>query len=299
MSRKFNPILACEVGRTARIISVGLDVVQDFRKDLIMAEVDLEELYDSILEGNQAAISKTVSALLDLWNDDDFESVEIFAEETLTEDVPKKFISKILAQSDEHLEFVEDFVASIDGKPIVDKADFPILLEYTTSSRESDNEEFNASRSGRASVAMNPECPPELLLNLAKDEKWEIRYRVALNPASNSEVLSSLLNGVYPPMLEFLSEYLEATVALHKNTSSSTLEELANSENEVIRTAVACNPNTPSEIVQKAKSRGVNLDSISPSKKRLSQPAFRDTRLCWWFGDSEWTLADLENLQVQ
>jgi hypothetical protein len=264
-----------------------------------MAEVDLEELYDSILEGNQAAISKTVSALLDLWNDDDFESVEIFAEETLTEDVPKKFISKILAQSDEHLEFVQDFVASIDGKPIVDKADFPILMDYTTSSRESDNEEFNASRSGRASVAMNPECPPELLLNLAKDEKWEIRYRVALNPASNSEVLSSLLKGVYPPMLEFLSEYLETTVALHKNTSSSTLEALAISENEVIRTAVACNPNTPSEIVQKAKSLGVNLDSISPSKKRSSQPAFRDTRLCWWFGLSEWTLADLENLQVQ
>jgi hypothetical protein len=264
-----------------------------------MAEVDLEELYDSILEGDQAAISKTVSALLDLWNDDDFESVEIFAEETLTEDVPKKFISKILAQSDEHLEFVQDFVASIDGKPIVDKADFPILMDYTTSSRESDNEEFNASRSGRASVAMNPECPPELLLNLAKDEKWEIRYRVALNPASNSEVLSSLLKGVYPPMLEFLSEYLETTVALHKNTSSSTLEALAISENEVIRTAVACNPNTPSEIVQKAKSLGVNLDSISPSKKRSSQPAFRDTRLCWWFGHSEWTLADLENLQVQ
>ena len=166
-----------------------------------MAEVDLEELYDSILEGNQAAISKTVSALLDLWNDEDFESVEIFAEETLTEDVPKKFISKILSLSDEHLEFVEDFLASIDGKTIVDKADFPSLMEFTKSSRESDNEEFNASRCGRASVAMNPECPPKILLNLAKDEKWEIRYRVAINPASNSEVLSSLVNGVYPPML--------------------------------------------------------------------------------------------------
>jgi hypothetical protein len=264
-----------------------------------MAEVDLEELYDSVLEGNQAAISKTVSALLDLWNDDDFESVEIFAEEILTDEVPKKFISKILAQSDEHLEFVEDFVASIDGKPIVDKTDFPILMEYTTSSRESDNEEFNASRSGRASIALNPECPPELLLNLAKDEKWEIRYRVSLNPSATSDILNSLLSGSYEKGYEDLAVFIEATVALHKNTSSSTLEELANSENEVIRTAVACNPNTPSEIVQKAKSRGVNLDSISPSKKRLSQPAFRDTRLCWWFGDSEWTLADLENLQVQ
>ena len=264
-----------------------------------MAEVDLDELYDSILDGEQGAIKKTVTALLDLWNDDDFESVEIFAEETLTEDVPKKFISKILALSDEHLEFVEDFVASIDGKPIVDKGDFPTLMEFTKSSRESDNEEFNASRSGRASVAMNPECPPELLLKLAKDEKWEIRYRVALNPSATSDILNSLLSGSYEKGYEDLAEFIEATVALHKNTSSSTLEKLASSENEVIRTAVACNPNAPSEIVQKAKSLGVNLDSISPSKKKSSQPAFRDTRLCWWFGDSEWTLADLENLQLQ
>ena len=59
-----------------------------------MAEVDLEELYDSILEGNKSAIDKTVTALLDFWEDDDFESVEIFAEEILTDEAPKKFISK-------------------------------------------------------------------------------------------------------------------------------------------------------------------------------------------------------------
>ncbi len=264
-----------------------------------MEDSDLEELYDSILDGEQGAIKKTVTALLDLWNDDDFESVEIFAEETLTDDAPKKFISEVLAQADENPDFVEDFVASIDGKPIVDKGDFPTLMEFTKSSRESDNEEFNASRSGRASVAMNPDCPPELLLNLAKDAKWEIRYRVALNPSATSDILNSLLSGSYEKGYEDLAEFIEATVALHKNTSSDTLEVLANAENEVIRTAVACNPKTPSEVVQKAKNAGVNLDSISPSKKRSSHPVFRDSRLCWWFGDSEWTLADLENLQLQ
>jgi hypothetical protein len=136
-------------------------------------------------------------------------------------------------------------------------------------------------------------------LDLAKDEKWEIRYRVALNPAATSDILNSLLSATYDKGYEDLAEFIEATVALHKNTSSSALQKLANSANEVIRTAVACNPNTPSEIVQESKSLGVNLDSISPSKKRSIQPAFRDTRLCWWFGDSEWTLADLENLQLQ
>jgi hypothetical protein len=263
-----------------------------------MAEVDLEELYDSILEGNQAAISKTVSALLDLWNDEDFESVEIFAEETLTEDVPKKFISKILSLSDEHLEFVEDFLASIDGKTIVDKADFPSLMEFTKSSRECDNEEFNASRSGRASIALNPECPPKILLELAGDERWEIRYRVALNPSSTSEILEVLLDGSYPEYLEDLADFIEATVALHKNSSGALLGKLAASENPIVRTAVACNPNTPSAALEQAKLLGVDSDLLNYPKSRQKIPTFRETRLCWWFWESDWTVADLENLQI-
>ena len=263
-----------------------------------MAEVDLEELYDSILEGNQAAISKTVSALLDLWNDEDFESVEIFAEETLTEDVPKKFISKILSLSDEHLEFVEDFLASIDGKTIVDKADFPSLMEFTKSSRECDNEEFNASRSGRASIALNPECPPKILLELAGDERWEIRYRVALNPSSTSEILEVLLDGSYPEYLEDLADFIQATVALHKNSSGALLGKLAASENPIVRTAVACNPNTPSAALEQAKLLGVDSDLLNYPKSRQKIPTFRETRLCWWFWESDWTVADLENLQI-
>jgi hypothetical protein len=264
-----------------------------------MAEVDLDELYDSILDGEQGAIKKTVTVLLNLWKEEDFESIEIFAEETLGDETPKALISEILSKSDKHSDFVEDFVACIDGRAIVNQEDFSRLVKMKRSTREHDNEEFNASRCGRASAALNPECPPKLLLDLAQDEKWEIRYRVALNPSATSDILNSLSSGSYEKGYEYLAEFIEATVALHKNTSSSTLEELASSENEVIRTAVACNPNAPSEIVQKAKSLGVNLDSISPSKKRSSQPAFRDTRICWWFGDSEWTLADLENLQLQ
>jgi hypothetical protein len=262
-------------------------------------DLDLEELYDSILDGEQGAIKKTVTALLNLWKEEDFESVEIFAEETLGDETPKALISEILSKLDKHSDFVEDFVACIDGRAIVNQEDFPRLVKMKRSTREHDNEEFNASRCGRASAALNPECPPKLLLDLAKDEKWEIRYRVALNPSATSDILNSLLSGSYEKGFEDLAEFIEATVALHKNTSSSTLEELANSENEVIRTAVSCNPNTPSEVLQKAKSLGVNLDLITPSKWRSSKPAFRDTRLCWWFGDSEWTLADLENLQLQ
>jgi len=263
-----------------------------------MAEVDLEELYEAILEGNQSAIIKTVATLLELWLDEDFDSVEIFAEETLTAEAPKKFLSEILLHSEAHLDFVEDFVASIDEKTIVDKADFTRLKEMKKSSREQDSDEFNASRSGRASIALNPECPPKILLELAGDERWEIRYRVALNPSSESEILEVLLDGSYPEYLEDLADFIEATVALHKNSSDTLLAKLAVSENPIVRTAVACNPNTPLAALQQAKSLGVDSKLLNQPESRQKIPAFRETRLCWWFGDSSWTLADLENLQT-
>ncbi len=263
-----------------------------------MTDVDLEELYDSILEGNKSAIEKTVKALLDFWADDDFESVEIFAEEILTDEAPKEFISAILKRKNSHSDFVQDFVASIDGKTIVHEKDFPTLITMTESSRESDNEEFNASRCGRASVAMNPECPPKLLMELAKDEKWEIRYRVALNPGSSSEILEALVGGSYPEYLEDLADFIEATVALHKNSSAALLAKLAVSDDPIVRTAVACNPNTPSAALEQAKLLGVDANLINHPKSRQKIPTFRETRLCWWFGSSDWTLADLENLQI-
>lgn len=256
-----------------------------------MAEVDLDELFESILEGKSSAIPKVINALVEFWDEDDWESVEIFAEETLTDETPKKFITRILALRESKLDFVEDFVASIDGKPIVANSDFPILMEMLTCSRESDNEEYNASRSGRASIALNPECPTKLLAELARDEKWEIRYRVALNPSTTTEVLDLILNGSYPDGLEFLAEHLEATVALHKNSSEALLEKLSGSEKPIVRTAVACNPNASPSVIEKARSLGVDVQLIT-------QGPFRQTRLCWWFGETDWTLSDIENLQI-
>ena len=256
-----------------------------------MAEVDLEELFESVLDGKSSAIPKTIDALVELWDEEDWESVEIFAEETLTDETPKKFVTQILALRESKLDFVEDFVASIDGRPIVATSDFPILMEMLRSSRESDSDEFNATRSGRASAALNPECPTKLLAELARDENWEIRYRVALNPSATSEVLDSILDGSYPDGLEFLAEHLEATIALHKNSSDALLEKLSASENSIVRSAVACNPNASAKVIEQAKSLGVDV-------RLIRQGEFRNTRLCWWFGDSNWTLADLEDLKI-
>ena len=249
-------------------------------------EVDLEELFESMREGETSAISKVVKQLKQLWDEEEWEDIEIFAEEILTEETPKNFITKVLKERTSNPDFVADFVASIDGKRIVHAKDFSTLMEFSTSSREGDNEEFNASRCGRASAALNPDCPLKLLAALALDERWEIRYRVALNPSATTEILASIIGGSYPDRLDFLSEFLETTIALHKNADAALLEKLAQSENQAVRTAVACNPNASPEVVQQAKSLGVDLKIVG------------NTRLCWWFGDSAWTLAKLEKLQI-
>lgn len=265
-----------------------------------MADIDLDELFESMLKGDSSAIAKSVEVLVQYWDQEDWESIEIFAEETLTDETPSELVSMILELREDRLDLVEVFVASLDGKRIIAKTDFAILMDIAGAPREGDNEEFNASRSGRASIALNPDCPREILADLARDDKWEIRYRVALNSSTTSDILDSLLLGRYEKGFEDLAEFIEATVALHKNSSEEVLEKLAGSENPIVRTAVACNPNASLRIIDKAKSLGVDVQLINPSSSSGNAPrGFRDTRLCWWFGDSGWTLADLENLQLQ
>ena len=259
--------------------------------------LDLEELYRSMIAGVPLSIDKAVTALKELWAEEDWESVEIFAEEILSDETPKEFISAVLQDLPKMPQFVEDLVASIDGKRIVGEEDFPNLYELTKSSRFGDSDEFNSSRSGRASIALNPDCPFHILLRLATDSEWEIRYRVTLNPSSSAEVLALVLQGDYPDGLEFLEEYIQATIALHKNASEDTLTSLANSVNEVVRSAVVCNPNSTVEIIELAKNKGVDLSLINVPEFSRGTPAFRQTRLCWWdIHEPVWTLADISNL---
>ena len=265
-----------------------------------MAELDLEEIFESILKGDSSSIFQAVEMLVQLWAEEDFESVEIFAEEILDENTPKSFLTQILTKKEEMPDFVEDFVAAIDGKRIVDLNDFQTLMKLDNSSRSSDSDEFNASRSGRSSASLNSDCPENQLAILAQDERWEIRYRIALNPSTTSEILESILTCSYPEGLEFLSEHLEATIALHKNSSENLLSKLASSESEIVRTAVACNPNSSTSINEEARLKGVDPSLINFPEFGRSKSGFRETRLCWWFEDTpSWTVADLSNLRIR
>jgi hypothetical protein len=251
------------------------------------------------MEGESSSISEAVEMLVELWQQEDFESVEIFAEEILTDETPKSFLTKILTKIEELPDFVEDFVAAIDGKRLVDLNDFQTMMSLNNSSRSADSDEFNASRSGRSSASLNSDCPEKQLAILAQDERWEIRYRVALNPSATSEILESILTCSYPEGLEFLSEHLEGTIALHKNSSDKLLSKLVLSESEIVRTAVACNPIASASVKEKAKLKGVNPDLVNFPEFGRSKSGFRETSLCWWFEDTpSWTLADLSNLRI-
>ena len=265
-----------------------------------MEENDLDNVLTLVMKGDPASITQAVDDLVRFWEDEDFESVEIFVEEYLTDQAPKAFLTNILSKIVAMPDFVEDIAAAIDGKTIIDSKDFHKMMELVESSRSSDSDEFNASRSGRASIALNPDTPSELLKILALDERWEIRYRVALNPASTNEILALLPTSSYPEGLEFLSEFIEATVALHKNSSQDLLLHLASSENPIVRTAAACNPNASDLVIEKAKVKGVDQDLIKvPEWNRgKGQKAFRESRLCWWFIDS-WCFADISNLMIR
>ncbi len=265
-----------------------------------MEENDLDKILTSLMTGDPASISQAVEDLIRFWEDENFESVEIFVEEYLTDQTPKAFLTNILSKIDVMQDFVEDIAAAIDGKTIVGSEDFHKMFELVESSRSSDSDEFNSSRSGRASIALNPETPIELLKILAVDERWEIRYRVALNPASTREILALLPTISYPEGLEFLSEFIEATVALHKNASEELLLQMASSENPIVRTAAACNPNASDQVIEKAKLKGVDLDlfKIPEWGQSKSQGAFRESRLCWWFIEN-WSLAELSNLMIR
>jgi hypothetical protein len=263
-----------------------------------MNDVDLEEIFETIMKAQPSFISQAVDMLSELWLQDDFEAVEIFAEEILTDETPKEFLTQILGKRGEMPDFVENFVAAIDGKRIVDLNDFDVLINLENTPRSPDIDEFNASRSGRSSASLNRDCPEKQLAILARDERWEVRYRVALNPSATSEILESILTGSYPESLEFLSDYLEVTIALHKNSSDKLLTKLASSESAIVRTAVACNPITSTSVKETAISKGVDPNLLNFPRFGRSASGFRESQLCWWFGDLSWTFANLPNLTI-
>jgi len=93
----------------------------------------------------------------------------------------------------------------------------------------------------RKDLAGNTNTSPEILTILARDEYWNVRWRVAQNPNTPPEILTILAQDEY--------YYVRWRVAYNPNTPPEILTILARDEDEDVRWRVAHNPNTPPEIL--------------------------------------------------
>lgn len=82
-----------------------------------------------------------------------------------------------------------------------------------------------------------------LLKQLVQDSNWEIRSKVAENPATPASVLKQLAADVYP--------WIRKLVAIHENTGVATLHKLANDKVWWVREALVYRTQCPQEIIIK------------------------------------------------
>jgi 3-methyladenine DNA glycosylase AlkC len=101
-------------------------------------------------------------------------------------------------------------------------------------------------------LAINPNTPKELLVELSKDKDRFVRRAVAKNPNTPSEVLVELSKDKDVDV-----RYL---VAKNSNTPKEVLAELSKDKDWFVRLAVAENPNTPKEVlVELSKDEDVDV----------------------------------------
>jgi 3-methyladenine DNA glycosylase AlkC len=90
-------------------------------------------------------------------------------------------------------------------------------------------------------ITKNPNTPPEVLAQLAKDKSAYVREMAAGNLNTPPEVLAQLANDK--------SAYVRENVAINLNTPPEVLAQLANDKSTYVREMAARNPNTPPEIL--------------------------------------------------
>lgn len=100
---------------------------------------------------------------------------------------------------------------------------------------------FDEGYALRVNVAANPNASLALLIKLAEDDEFDVRYQVARNPSIPVEMIESFAKN---------SQLLEA-VASNLSCPESILRSLSKNREEGMRECVASNPNCPVEILEK------------------------------------------------
>ena len=128
----------------------------------------------------------------------------------------------------------------------------PWFLKRNKAPFASDGDFFNGSRTGRAGVAFNKNTPEEILWDLSKDDGWEIKWRLAMNPNSPKELLDFLIN-----VEDDMADVFQACVAMNLNTSNSTLMSLVENSSPDLRTLASKNPKASDAVAKRANELGI------------------------------------------
>ena len=225
-----------------------------------------EENFESYLSGDSKALQsclQNLKSLLDV-ESDYFEEIL----EELPEETPTSFVKAVLDFGDDEDDFVVNVLSVLPKYLKIDDSDLRRMMTLTEEPHAG-GDEFIDSQCGRATVAINVHTSEDLLLELAGDKRWEIRFRVALHPKITREIALQIIESKeYDGIPELESDVLTG-LATNPNLDLQTLELLANHPERVVRTAVKLNPSTPDNLKKLTEELGT--DAELPS-----------TRLSWW-----------------
>ncbi len=171
---------------------------------------------------------------------------------------------------------IEGFALDVDQNPmflfyVEDGASTAIRILETVAEQTTKEERLReltafSSSDVRRAVAMNPNTPPDSLLQLAKDEVWKVRHDVAYNANTHPGTLLILAKDIVEDVRRRVADnsntpvailielskddnFVRVGVAMNANTPPTILATLAENKASTVRRGVAMNKNTPMEIL--------------------------------------------------
>ena len=264
-------------------------------KYIQLLEDDPDQAYElltqwqtEISDGDLTNSENLIELLGDLMQVEDLDAIVEFCEE-LGPDTPSQFISMVLDSKMASDNLKNEFASNISGaglnlaEPVLLK-----LMNYDEFINVYDSDNYNASKSGVSTVAECRTTPINILATLATSKLWQIRYRVSMNPSSNSEILDLIAKSrdESQEWEEMIGEEIRASVAANRNASPETLALLSTDSSSLVRTIVTANPLTKLEDVQKAKELGID---------KLPLPSRLSASILWWDTQgTDWRIAGLD-----
>ena len=230
---------------------------------------NLYEWLDEVIEGKSKRMKDCADMLYACYLADEFDIITEFIEE-LPDETPKEFLSYLINYECDDENFVDEIVCNFHPKLDISEADLSKLIKMEYKPNAGDSEEYNGSKCGRATVAENRNATREFLSELATDEAWEIKYRVALNPNIDEKV-ADLLIGEGKCEVNSDKELILCGLGINSKTDLESLKKLAHNENINVRSAVFQNKSSTSEIKAIVEQNGID-------------PKFgtSGSRLFWW-----------------